>query len=125
MNIANPLYALTSERRRSPRVPIQLALQYQASGRHFFIGGGGHTIDISSRGVLFTTQSALQPGDGVELMISWPVSLDDGSPLSLVVQGRVARSVKGMAAVLIAQHRFRAETSPRAAALVGIEERGF
>jgi hypothetical protein len=63
--------------------------------------GEGKTVNVSSRGVLFTCQHDLQPGRRVRLCISWPVPLNDKCALKLVIRGRVVRSEEGRAAVEI------------------------
>jgi hypothetical protein len=69
--------------------------------------GTGKTVNISSNGVLFTTDKILLPGKRLELSISWPAQLDNKCNLKLVARGRVARLEQGRAAVEIQQYEFR------------------
>lgn len=78
--------------------------------------GTGSTIEISSRGVSFTTSERLSAGALVELSISWPAELDGRLPLRLVAYGRIMRSDEGIAVSTIERYEFR--TQPRAAAAV-------
>jgi hypothetical protein len=73
--------------------------------------GAGKTINMSSSGVLFTTESLLLPGRKVELAISWPAQLDNKCALKFVARGRIARSEDGQAAIEIQQYEFRTQGS--------------
>ena len=67
----------------------------------------GKTLNISSSGVLFTTQECLIPGRRVELAIDWPAQLNSKCALKLVARGRVVRFEGDRAALEIMQHEFR------------------
>ena len=45
--------------------------------------GSGQTVDMSSNGVLFTTERTLAPEERVEVSVNWPVQLDNKCPLEL------------------------------------------
>jgi hypothetical protein len=101
-----------SERRGSDRFPIEREVRYRilnkrSSGEE----GSGKTINISSNGVLFTTDQILVPGKRLELSISWPAQLDNKCQLKLVARGRVARLEQGRAAIEIQQYEFRTQGS--------------
>jgi hypothetical protein len=69
--------------------------------------GRGQTVNMSSTGVLFTTDQELMPGRRIELSISWPAQLNDTCKLKLVAKGRVVRAEAGKAALEIQQYEFR------------------
>jgi hypothetical protein len=98
------------ERRSADRFPIEREVRYKVLSKRG-VGepeeGVGTTINISSNGVLFTTDQALIPGKRLELSISWPAELDNRCQLKLVAKGRVARLEEGRAAVEIQQYEFR------------------
>ncbi len=97
-----------SERRAADRFPIEREVQYKVlSKRGGFESGGGQTINISSSGVLFTTDRFLIPGRRLELSISWPAQLNEKCQLKLVARGRVVRCEEGQAAIEIQQYEFR------------------
>ena len=73
----------------------------------------GKTVNMSSSGVLFTSEQILLPGRRVELSINWPAQLDQKCALKLVARGRVVRFEKGLAAVEILQHEFRTRRADR------------
>jgi hypothetical protein len=102
----------SSERRGADRFPIEREVRYRilnkrSSGEE----GSGKTINISSNGVLFTTDQILIPGKRLELSISWPAQLDNKCQLKLVARGRVARLEQGRAAIEIQQYEFRTQGS--------------
>ena len=86
-------------RRKSSRFPIVREVRYRVSTRdNVFETGVGNTVNISSSGVLFTTERGLVPGRRIEMAISWPVELNRNTALKLVARGRVIRASDGQAA---------------------------
>lgn len=73
--------------------------------------GNGKTINISSSGVLFTSDEVPRLGESLELSISWPVRLDNKSALKLVVRGNVVRVEPGRAAMDVQHHEFHTQSS--------------
>jgi hypothetical protein len=98
-----------SDRRTSDRFPIERDVRYRVLGKRGLNDEGtGTTVNISSNGVLFSTDSELQAGGRIELSISWPAQLDNRCFLRLVARGRVARvDPDGGIAVEIQQYEFR------------------
>jgi hypothetical protein len=103
----------TVERRASDRFPIERDIRYRILNKRDnpHPEGIGKTVNISSNGVLFTTDQLLIPGKRVELSISWPAQLDNKCNLKLVARGRVARLDEGLVAVEIQQYEFRTMSS--------------
>jgi hypothetical protein len=91
------------ERRRHQRFPISSAAQVILSG----VRGDAVTVDISSGGVLFKSNKLLPLGRRVELLIDWPVALDDRCPLRLMIHGRILRSDLAGTAVEIVRYDYR------------------
>lgn len=101
-----------AERRDSERMPIEREVQYRVlSKRDGETVAAGKTLNISSSGVLFTTDQMLLPGRRLELAISWPAQLDNKCALKLVARGRVVRFEDGCAALEIMQHEFRTKAT--------------
>jgi PilZ domain len=101
-----------SERRSSGRMAIQQDVHYRVlNKRGADVEADGKTLNMSSSGVLFTTEHILLPGRRVELAINWPAQLDHKCALKLVARGRVVRFEKGTAAIEIMQHEFRTRRS--------------
>ena len=97
-----------SDRRSSERMAIEQPVQYRVLSKKEAGGEAqGKTLNISSSGVLFTTDQVLLPGRRMELAIDWPAQLDNKCALRLVARGRVVRFEGGRAAVEILQHEFR------------------
>ena len=102
----------TLERRSSGRFPLQEELRYRViNSRVDKAYGVGRTLDMSSSGIFFSTQSRLQAGRTVEVSVNWPARLDGSCPLKLVATGRVVRSEALRAAVKIERYEFRTRRS--------------
>jgi len=71
------------------------------------IEGCGTSLDMSSRGILFTTSDPIGLGHLVEIAVSWPAKLGGSCPLKLVARGRVIRAEPGRVAVSIDRYEFR------------------
>lgn len=94
------------ERRAGYRYPVSLDLSYRdLTGKK--VTGQGTTINISSSGILFAAEHPLPVHTNVELMLRWPVLLDNEVPLQLRVNGKVMRSDGTRAAIEILQYEFR------------------
>jgi len=101
-----------ADRRHSDRFPIEREVRYRVlSKRSGEEAGDGKTINISSSGVLFTSEHILLPGRRMELSISWPAQLDNKCALQLIARGRVVRFEQGCAAIEIQQYEFRTQSS--------------
>ncbi len=102
------------DRRSSDRFPIEREVRYKVLSRKSSAegeSGMGMTINMSSNGVLFTTDRYLLPGRRLEVSISWPAQLNSKVSLKLVARGRVVRSEEGRAAIEIHQYEFRTQAS--------------
>ncbi len=108
-----PGEALNAERRRSSRFPIEREVRYKTlNQRTEILSGNGKTLNISSSGVLFTSDHDLPVGTRLEVSISWPAQLNDRCLLNLVARGRVTRHNKGQLALQIQQYEFRTMSRP-------------
>ena len=97
-----------TDRRSADRFPIEREVRYKVlSKKSADEAGQGRTINMSSTGILFTTDHMLLPGRRLELAISWPAQLNNQTPLKLVARGRVTRYEDGRAAIEIQQYEFR------------------
>ena len=97
-----------SERRSADRFPIAREVRYKVlNKKNSDEIGLGQTLNMSSTGVLFTTEHILLPGKRLELAISWPAQLNNHTALKLVARGRIIRFDEGRAAMEIQQYEFR------------------
>jgi PilZ domain len=97
-----------ADRRTNARFPCRLAVSYQALEQPFFSGTAtSETLNISSKGLLFPTQEALQPGQLLQVSVDWPARLENQVPLKLVAEGRIVRNLNGLAAMRIDKYEFR------------------
>ncbi len=99
---------VAEERRTASRFPIEREVHFRTIGKRKLAECGlGQTINISSAGVLFTTDRLLRLGNRVEVAISWPAQLNASVALQLVAQGRIVRSDESKAAIKIQHYEFR------------------
>ena len=92
------------ERRASTRFPLTLDVRYAVSGVET---GSGRTIDLSSSGLSFTADRPLLTGQRLQVSIDWPVLLDGGVKIQLIISGVVVRTNGTATAVEIQQHEFK------------------
>lgn len=97
----------SSDRRASSRFPIECELRYRSWSQGKIEVGSGRTVDISSGGVRFKTDSPLPSGKRVEVSIFWPAQLDGKCNLKLVASGRVVWTRGDNVAVRIEKYEFR------------------
>lgn len=101
-----------NDRRGAKRLSIEREVQFRVlNRREGETEGAGKTLNMSSSGILFTTDQTLLPGRRMELAISWPAHLDNRCALKLVARGRVVRFEGQAAALEIMQHEFRTRSS--------------
>lgn len=106
-----------SERRGNSRFPVREELKYRVLHTNLEETDGiGTTLNIGSRGILFSTEGKLPVGRMVELSVNWPARLDGICPLKFVAFGRVVRSEAGKAAVRIERYEFKTRGNGSAAA---------
>lgn len=105
---ASPAENGGAERRNNARFPCRLAVSYQALEHPFLSGvATSETLNISSKGLLFSTEEALQPGQLLQVSVDWPARLENQVPLKLVAEGRIVRNLNGQAAMRIDKYEFR------------------
>jgi hypothetical protein len=105
--------AEVADRRISDRLPIERDVRYKVLGskRSVTQVGLGRTLNMSSHGVLFTTESGLPEGARLELAVSWPAQLHNKIPLKLVAMGVLVRVDGKQAAISIESYEFRTRGS--------------
>ena len=105
------------DRRESSRFPVREQVRYRVlHAKSVQAAGAGQTVDMSSGGILFTTNEQLPPGRIVELSVNWPARLDGTCLLQLVATGRVVRSNGSSAAVRIERYEFKTRAAKAMAA---------
>jgi hypothetical protein len=101
-----------NERRAADRFPIERDVRFRMLSKKSGEDSGlGKTINISSTGVLFTTDKLLIPGRRLEVSINWPAQLNNQCALKLVARGRIVRFDQGKVAMEIQQYEFRTASS--------------
>ena len=97
-----------NDRRSNHRYPVNVASEYKVVLRdRTVLAGIGHTVNMSSRGILLDTAHCLPSGVRIDLSIAWPALLNDVAPLKLEVAGKTIRTQGGRAAVVIRRYEFR------------------
>jgi len=83
----------SAERRASTRFPLILDVRYAVWDRRAPVEtGSGRTIDLSSAGLKFTADMPLRTGEKLDVFVDWPVLLDGGVQLQLIMSGIVVRT---------------------------------
>jgi hypothetical protein len=103
-------------RRAKVRFPIHRELWYKMLESDPIVKSGmGETLDMASGGLAFQIDRALQAGAILELSISWPVLLENGCPMRLIVSGRVVRNWGRKSACIVNRYEFRTQARTLAA----------
>jgi DNA-binding response OmpR family regulator len=111
---ANESEKKIAERRNSARFPCRLAVSYQTLEHPILSGQGtSETLNISSKGILFTSNEKFEMGQLVQVSLDWPARLENQVPLKLVAEGRVVRNADGQTAVTIDKYEFRTRRMPK------------
>jgi hypothetical protein len=71
--------------------------------------GIGHTIDLASGGICFTTESLLLKDIEATVLVKWPVPLEDAQAVELRAVGKLVRTEAMKAALHIKTLSFRVE----------------
>ncbi len=105
------------DRRATDRFPLENDVRYKLmEARRAAQTGQGRTRNISSSGILFTTDARLPLGQRIELSVDWPAQLNEHCGLKLVALGKIVRSSDDAAAINIEKYDFRT----RAAVAAGV-----
>jgi hypothetical protein len=101
-------HALHSDRecRGNARYPLRLKLAFSAVTPPL-CSGDGETLNISSKGLLFTANESFAIGLRLQVSLDWPARLDNRISLRLVASGQILRSGDGQAAMKIEKYQFR------------------
>lgn len=99
---------IEKERRGKQRFRIELGVRCRLVDRK---NAGrtclGQTINISSSGLLISTQTPLSFGERVVLSIRWPALINEICPVNLLMYGSVVRSTESEAAIAVDRNEFR------------------
>jgi hypothetical protein len=110
---AEQVDVINGDRREDRRYHLQLELKWKLIRRRRVLDAGtGHTLDVSSGGILFDAGRHLPEGLNVELSIAWPVLLHNVAPMQLVAVGKIIRCNGRQVAMQTVQHEFRTAGIP-------------
>jgi hypothetical protein len=97
-----------AERRANIRYPCRLCVSWKTLDPPLRRGESTiGTLNISSKGLLFSTAEKFERGSILEVTLDWPVRLNQQVALKLVITGHVIRSADGCTAVRINHYEFR------------------
>jgi hypothetical protein len=100
------------DRRASQRFPLQLAVRYRILGSmppaRWIVA---ESVNISSTGMLFKVTEEVEPGQGVEAYVAWPIPLDKRVPLKLAIKGPVVRCDGQQLAVRFERYEFKTRSA--------------
>ena len=91
---------------RAQRYGIKRPVEFRLKSPGVRKAGTGQTLNISTRGLLFETQTEIDMGRRIDLMVDVGDALG-GPPVTLHVQGITVRTQNGTVAVLVKKHRLR------------------
>jgi hypothetical protein len=95
-----------ADRRRATRYDLRLNIQYALPRLGAApVTGTGESVNVSSSGVLFRSNSKLPKGDLIVAAVDWPVAAPDNEPLCLVLTGYVVRTKGAVAAISMRTHQ--------------------
>jgi len=110
----------TAERRNNARFPCRLAVSYQTLEHPILSGQGtSETLNISSKGILFTSNEKFAMGQLLQVSLDWPARLENQVPLKLVAEGRIVRNSDGQTAMTIDKYEFRTRRVSKPAPVAG------
>lgn len=95
------------DRRADRRYLFEMALRFTYQSRGETLAGTGVTVDLSSGGIRFSTETPPPAGIAVEVRVTWPFLLQNVCPMELVVHGRMVRSDPACCVVSMLRHEFR------------------
>ena len=97
-----------NQRSSDGRYPVaaEVAYQFVRDGR-ILKQGRGLSVKISSREILFRTDTSFPVGAFIAMQIAWPAKLDQEAAMILHVDGRTMRSDGNHTALAISRYEFR------------------
>jgi hypothetical protein len=105
----------TDDRRINQRFSLRLAIKFRRIERRAVLDRIiiGESLNISSKGLLFTATEAFLPGQIVEAFIDWPMLLDSRVRLTLVVEGVILWAAENKTAMSIEKYQFKTRPSAK------------
>jgi hypothetical protein len=100
-----------NDRRNSMRFPLHLSVRYRLIGAEPPAWTVTESLNISSTGILFTTEGAVKPGQGIEAFVTWPVALDKRVSLKLALKGPAVRCEGNLTAMRFERYEFKTRSA--------------
>src|SRR5689334_20441573 len=96
-----------SDRRKKKRFPLSLEMQFSAGFGPHALTGVGTIVNISSGGLAFRSESALQPATKIKATVQWPALLNRECTLKLMLEGHILRATGPISVMTIQKYEFR------------------
>jgi hypothetical protein len=102
-----------ADRRTASRFPLRLAIRCRGIGPFQSLDPItlGESLNVSSKGLLFSSSHVFLPGQVIEVFIEWPILLENRIRLTLVAEGIVVRSAGTHTAVSVKKYQFKTRGS--------------
>mgnify|MGYP001551862953 CR=1 FL=1 len=114
-----------NDRRSARRFPIKLNIKFTGLLQDTNEEGSGTTINIGSKGMMFTTEAPVAVSSWLGFLIDWPVG-PRAETVKLAARGRVVHSSQGRIGVALNWHEFRRqEPGPRTTSIAAQNEGSF
>ena len=98
---------IRGDRRANRRYAFEMPLRFLHQSGASRLLGGGHTVDLSRKGIRFLSDDPPPQGTDVELRVEWPFLLQSVCPLELRVWGQVLRNDPEGTVVRTSKYEFR------------------
>jgi hypothetical protein len=100
--------AAIADRRTGSRFPLRLAIKCRGTEPFQQLDQiiTGETLNVGSRGLLFSSPHVFGLGQVIEVFIEWPILLDKCVRLTLVAEGVVVRSAGSHTAIHFKKYQF-------------------
>ena len=98
--------------------PLQVPIRYKMENQ---ITGQGRTIELNGELVRFESDRPLPANRTIQLVLPWPASLPDGTPLNLWITGSTTGSIFREIEVGVGSHEFRTRRGAALSMTAGIQ----
>src|SRR5579871_1791581 len=105
------ILANVRKRRLPTFYPLEMPLQYTLENQ---TAGRGRTFELNGEFVRFECDRTLPAGRSIQLVLSWPATLPDGTPLNLWVVGVTADALCRDVEVEVLRYEFRTRRTVKA-----------
>ena len=92
--------------------PVQLPVRYQTQHGDPIIGEG-RTLAVSREALQFLCDRPLPRHAKIQIILTWPATLPDGTGLNLWILGTITECTGGCVEVRVGKYEFKTRRDPR------------